>query len=286
MFRADIRDENKHLVHRRARSWGSSVALSRGSGWTDSSSSPVAGRGEGHGFHGGPGDPPVTATPAASARQRHTYASHTPQSSVGFASLGSINEDSLYVTDTDAGTLPVLMPPTYDPEWANARPLPPPPPLSARTAPQAEEEEGTERAGAPEPRPQPAQQYIGRNAHTPLARTAHRSTHDDPRREHRTSGQVTELLSELWGAPLQRNGSTWKPVRPEGANTPRSEAFTEISLQDAVHPREPRSTASPSDCKNPRAAMNQREAEASMRAPVDESERKAKVRASRQGNYI
>lgn len=230
------------------------MALSRGSGWTDSSVAPSASAGS--------SQSPVTPP----ARQRHTYATHTPQSSIGISSLASIHEDSLYVTDTDAGTLPVLMPPTYDPEWATARS----PPLPGT--------EGAERAGpAVQIYVPTSQAYIGRSTESTHEANARPTL--EPRDPRRTSGQVTQLLSELWGAPLQRNGSTWKPVRSEGsvADTPRSEAWTDASVPNSRPSMELKGLSSSSAARDPRLEVIEQKRR---------EQRAARIRASREGNFI
>lgn len=221
------------------------MAFSRGSGWTDLSVAPTSVAGE--------SDSPVTPP----ARQRHTYAMHTPQSSIGIPSLRCIREDSVYVTDTDAGALPVLMPPTYDPEWATERS----PPLPAEGA---ERGSTAEQSSVPTPHDYfpTSHVYIGQSSHGEREAERARRLPRDPRR---TSGQVTQLLSELWGAPLQRNGSTWKPVRYDAnasitSGTPRSDIFTYVSVPNSRpsmdsksptrdHGRHPRGADSSEHCK-------------------------------------
>lgn len=193
------RDESKRLVHRHSHSWDSGMALSRDSGWTDSSA----------GLSPGLTEPPVTP-PARhpSTRQRQPYATHTPQSSIGLASMASIQEDSLVVMDTDAGAIAVLMPPTYDPEWATERS----PPLSVTEEARRSEITRAEAHRTHVPSPMPSPQYIGSSERGP--RESHAITLSQaPRGPRPPSGQVTQLLSEMWGAPLQRKGSTWKPVQ-------------------------------------------------------------------------
>lgn len=194
------------------------------------------------------------------------------------------------MNDTDAGSLPVLiMPPTYDPEWANERS----PPLPAEAA---EETGATEQSGVHPSGvylPMSSHAYVGRSAQ--LGREAGR-VRFEPRDARRMSGQVTQLLSELWGAPLQRNGSTWKPVRSDTdasvtSGTPRSDVFSEVSGHqsrpsiDSKGPTSPKATtelrqgpASPKTAKETREEMIQ--------------QRRMEQRASRisrarmEGNYI
>lgn len=162
----------------------------------------------------------------------HSYS--LSQSSIHSAfPLASIHDHSLYLTDTDAGTFPpalippppILMPPTYDPEWASApvaalvtpstastvvgRDSPASFALSQASRPSGEQRPSSDSKQDLDEWITPGPTEAGRSN----GQGAARGCHTESWREHRSSSQVTEFLSELWGAPLERNGSTWKPAR-------------------------------------------------------------------------
>lgn len=262
------------------------MALSEGSGWTDSSVGPTS--------VAGASSSPVTPSATTPARQRHTYATHTPQSSIGMSSLRSIREDSVFVTDTDAGTIPVLMPPTYDPEWANERS----PPLPDEGAELGSTAEQTTRSTPHVYFPAATSHvYIGQSSHSARQAERARARHE-PRDPRRTSGQVTELLSELWGAPLQRNGSTWKPVRSDTdasvtSGTPRSDVFSDVSMPNSrpsIDSKGPTSPNTITDIREEPNRLSSKSAKETREVMIQQKRREQRAsrisRATRDGNYI